>query len=421
VARLREVTKKRNSATMHRLISSSKKNQLDKRSNQFEKDIPLNEYEHVIIDEASMVTTELLYDFLQAYPKIKRLTLVGDVNQLPPIGWGSMMQQIMKSETIPTYRLTTNYRVYTMSGERDGVIMNANAIISHDPVYPFDFVPTTNFSLHEGPIERVFDILKGCFASSIKAEQIVIITPFNRYLEVLNKTFQSIYNVGARSVTDSRGVKWMIGDRVMLTQNDEDIGVFNGESGLITDITSKAVLVDFKQSGCHEFLLEPTQERANAQQGYAQKYNFRGTMPDEIRDGDEGDYDDERTVKNLAHSYALTVDKSQGSEWDFVILYVPEFSGGSFLNRNRIYTAITRTKRCCWVVVSDISLLNIAAVKLPAYRCENLARRLKDALPNLKPFRVPPPVQELEMTNDIRGTPEMPPGMEDQIDWDDYQ
>lgn len=400
VARIREVTKKRNPSTMHRLISNTRKNRLDKRSNQFEKDIPLVEYEHVIIDEASMVTTELLYDFLQAYPNIQKLTLIGDVNQLLPIGWGSLFYQLLKSETIPTYRLTTNYRVYTADGERDGIILNANAMVTHDPMYPFEFVQTSNFSVIEGPIERVYDIIRGCFSGGVRAEQLVVITPYNRSLDILNRTFQDIYNEGARFTTDSRGVKWMISDRVMLTENDQEIGVFNGESGTIRDITQQAILVDFGQSGCHEFLLEPNH------QGRTNHYYRRHQYVDEVLDGDEGDIDDERTVKRLIHSYALTVDKSQGSEYDFVIVYIPEFNTGSFLNKNRIYTSITRTKRACWMVVTDTDALNIAAVKSPPYRCENLARRLSGNLPNIKPFKLTPPIPAIEMNGDMPIMPE---------------
>jgi len=402
VARIREITKKRNPATMHRLISNTRKNQLDKRSTQFEKDIPLADYEHVIIDEVSMVTTELLYDFVNAYPNIKKLTLVGDVNQLQPIGWGSLFYEILKSETIPTYTLTTNYRVYCADGERDGIILNANAIIHQDPLYPFEFTLTSNFNIIEGPIERVYDIIRGCFSSGIRSDQLVIITPYNRWLDIINRTFQDIYNVGARNVTDSRGVKWMIGDRVMLTENDQEIGVFNGESGTIRDITQKAVLVDFGESGSHEFLLEPTHDgRINYQQGTPNQYYKRGRAMDDVMDGDEGDIDDERTVKRIIHAYAMTVDKSQGSEWDFEIFFVPEFNTGSFLNKNRIYTALTRAKRAVWVVVSDIDSMNITSVKSPPYRCENLSRRLSSKLPNIKPFVISRPNDTLEMLNDL--------------------
>lgn len=420
VARIREVTKKKNASTIHRLISNARRNQLDRRSTQFEKDMPLNDYNYVIIDEASMVTMELLYDFLQAYPDIKHLILVGDVNQLAPIGWGTLLQQLIKSETIPVYKLTTNFRVYTANGDRDGIILNANAMITHDPQYPFEFVETNNFSIIEGPIERVYDIIRGCFAGGVKAEQIVILTPYNKCLDVLNRTFQSIYNVGARSVTDSRRVIWMIGDRVMLTENDQEIGVFNGETGIIRDITEAAILVDFGASGCHEFLLEPTVEgRANFNQGATSKYNYRNKMVDEVLDGDEGDIDEERTVKRLQHAFALTIDKSQGSEWDFVIGFIPEFNTGSFLCRNRIYTMCTRTKRCFWGVVPDKSLFETAAVRAPAYRCDNLARRLTAQLPNLKPFKLAPVLKQLEMEGDANDF--IPADvMDNGIDCDDF-
>lgn len=422
VARIREVTKKRNPSTIHRLIANTKKNHLDVRSTQFEKDIPLSEYEYVVMDEGSTTTTELTYDFLQAYPNIKHLILIGDVNQLPPIGWGSMFYELVKSETVPTYRLTTNYRVYTTNGQRDGVIMNANAIINHDRNYPFEFIPTDNFTIVDGPIERVYDIVRGCFSANILPEQIVILSPVKSVLEQLNRTFQDIYNVGARYVTDSRGVKWMIGDRVMLTSNEMSIGVFNGEQGTVRDITDKAILIDFGTSGCHEFLLEPSyDERINVPQGMAAPYWRRGQMVEQVMDGDEGDYSDELTVKKLDHAYAITIDKSQGSEWDFVILCIQEFNTGSFLNMNRIYTAITRTKRACWCVVADIESFNTVAVKAPGFRCENLAKRLTARLPNLKPYQLPPPVQDLEMKNDLQANDVPADYFEDGFDFDDYE
>jgi hypothetical protein len=420
VARIREVTAKRSPSTIHRLISNSRKDKMDRRSNKFEKEMDLADFEHIIIDEISMVTTELLYELLQAYPNVKRITFFGDSNQLPPIGWGSLFSQIMKSETVPTYRLTTNFRVYTADGERDGVILNANALISHDPVYPFEYSPTNNFVIHEGSVQRVHDIIKACYRSGLKAHQLVVLCPYNKDLPGLNRTFQEIYNEGARFVTDSRGVRWMVGDRVMLTENDADIGVYNGESGTVRDITDKALLVDFGYSGVHEFLLEPTQEGRNFyQQGAAANGYHQGRRTQEVMDGDEGGYDDERTVKRLTHSYVITIDKSQGSEYDFVILYISEFNTGSFLNKNRLYTGITRTKRCCWVCTTDTGALEAASVKALPFRCENLGRRLRVTLPELKPFRLPPPNLALEMNGDITMTPDEAAAMDFGYDCDD--
>jgi hypothetical protein len=399
VSRIREVTKKRCPSTIHRLIANAKKDKLDKKYTQFEKDTPLSDFTHLVIDESSTVCQELAYDLLLAYPNIEQLTLIGDPNQLEPIGSGAFFNQIVKSETIPTYELSTNYRVYTPDGEKDGIILNANALINHNPNYPFEYYETNNFSLIEGPVERVYDIIQGCFAAGIKPEQLVIITPYNRYIDLLNSKFREIYNKEDKYVVDSRNIKWMIGDRVMLTENISDIGVFNGESGTIKDITEKAVLVDFGNSGCHEFLLEPDFTKTFYKGNFTRKYNIRGKSADEVLEEDS--FDDQITVKKLIHCYCITVDKSQGSEWDFVIFFIPEFTNSSFINRNRIYTALTRAKRCVWCVVSDIQSFNIASIKPPPFRCENLYKRLQNKLPNLKPFKLNSYNPLLEMNGNL--------------------
>jgi hypothetical protein len=395
VSRIREVSKNRNASTLHRLISNASKMKTDDEA-----------FEHLIIDETSMVTTELLYNVLQVYPNIKKLTLVGDVNQLPPISWGDLFHQIIKSETIPTYRLTTNYRVYTATGERDGIILNANALITHDNVYPFDYVATSNFSVIEGGAESVYAIINGCYASGIKVEQLGIITPYNRTLESLNKKFQEIYNKEAKGIVDGFGIKWLIGDRVMLIENDPDIGVFNGENGIIKDVNDKSIMVDFGH-GTYEYMLEEKQT-------YSKKF---------VDEDDEEYVSKERTVKKLTHSYAITIDKSQGSEWDFVIFYIPEFNKGSFLNKNRIYTALTRAKRCVWCVITDLECFNVVSVKNQAYRCDNLAKRLQSKLPNLKPFKIErPPILELEMNGDLPNIEGIPSEyMDNGFDCDDFE
>jgi len=410
VARIREVTKSQKPSTIHRLIYNAKQDPIKRKKSQFEKDIPLADYEHVIFDEASMITTELLYDFLTVYPDIKKLTFIGDANQLQPIGWGSFFQQMLKSETIPTYKLTTNFRVITKAGLKDGIILNANEIMTHDNRLPFEFIPAENFSVMEGSMERVYDIIRGCFNSGIKSKDLVVICPYNRYADQINRKFQTIYDMGGRKVTDTRGYTWSIGDRVMLTENDAEIGVFNGETGYIKDLTDKALLVDFGQAGCHEFLIEPTENnKTYTRYGQALGYSHQDGIA-EMAGEDEDVVDTERTVKKLALSFCITVDKSQGSEYPYVIVYIPEFNTGSFINKNRIYTAFTRSQTMCWIVVSDIFDLNAAAIKKSPMRFDNLAKRLSNKLPNLKPFKIP-----FKLTGDN----EMDCDMFDDFDMDD--
>lgn len=384
VARIREVTGKGNPCTIHRLIARAKKEDRPK-------------IEHLVVDEASMVTTELLYQLLIRYPEVKQLTLVGDVNQLSPIGWGCLLRELILSETIPVYRLNTNYRVYRENGQRDGIILNANAVLSTGPGEYFTFTSTDNFSVIDGaqmamkdgarPIsEYVHAIVGGCQESGIQCNQLVVITPFNKEIPELNKRFQQIYDVGARFVNDIDGTKWMIGDRVMLTVNDPEIGVYNGETGIISDVSEQSVWVDFGELKKHEFPLLPKTKKED---------NGRKIT-------EEGDViDDERTIKRLIHSYAITVDKSQGSEYDFVIYYIPYFVGGSFLNQNRNYTAMTRAKRCIWCVVPSTRDFEAVATKPAPHRYEALQFRLQDKLPKIPIYSAPDPNSYLTMENDI--------------------
>lgn len=372
VARLREVTKKRSPCTIHRLLANTRRTSLDFRSNQFEKDIPLRDYEHIIVDEASMVTSELFFDLVQAYPDVEKFTFVGDVNQLQPIGWGSLFKELLESGKVPTYRLTNNFRVLSKNENADGIISNTVRLVSGE--VPFRFKEEHNFSILEGPEERVFDLVKDCLSRGVKVDDLVILTPFNKSLLSLNKTFQDIYCHG-EGVTDSRGVTWKVGDRVMLTENDASIGVFNGETGFVKEVSDNAILVEFGSTGCHEFPLESTGEREEYEYATAATFLKQGKEIQEVKDGDEGELDN-RSVKRLVHAYALTVDKSQGSEWENVIFFVPELAAHSFLHRNRVYTALTRAKKNVWVVVSDTDAFNDVAPGLPPFRCDNLSVRL---------------------------------------------
>jgi len=283
VSRIREIIKRPTPSTMHRLIA---------RAN------IVNKFAHLIIDEASMVTTELLYQFFKAFPHPYKITLVGDINQLPPIGWGSLMEQLMKSGRVPTYRLTQNHRLEmtsvmcadgTIKEMSNGIMINANKLIEYDAEdpEPFDFVQTDNFQVMEGSIELVYDVIRALYQSNIPSDQITVITPYNKELDELNKTYQEIYNEGNRSVIDSRGKLWMIRDRVIMLNNEYKINIFNGEEGSVVDILDESIMVMFKDGIRYEFKLE-SQKESNE---------------------NEDEESDELTVKKLGHSFALSIHK----------------------------------------------------------------------------------------------------------------
>jgi hypothetical protein len=356
VARNREVIKRRSPATMHRLISQAS-------------GVP--KFKHLIIDECSMVTTETMYQFLKTFPGKYKITLVGDPNQLQPISWGAFFEQLINSGKVPISQLTTNHRYLGGANvTKDGIICNALNIINYTPPVasddPFDdffddedctpqgfsFVSTENFSLYEGDLTLVHNIVRLLYQSNIKANELTIVTPFNADLVDLNRACQEIYNDNGKSVTDLTA-RWVIGDRVMMLENNYEINVMNGEEGNVTQINPDSITVTFSDGSEHNFKLQTYHQNDNDE--YVKK---------------------ELTTRCLIHSYAVTCHRAQGSEWSYVIVYIPKTKNTSFVTRNLVYTAITRARRAVWMV-GDISTITAAATQYSARRHDNLSSRLQ--------------------------------------------
>ena len=345
VARIREVIDKKEPMTMHLSITMAGKKTPD--------------FNHLIIDEASMVTSELLYDFTQKFGHDYRITLIGDPNQLTPIGWGTLFDQMIKSGVVPTYTLTMCHRV---EGIDSGILINANNIVEcADPHYngpPFEFEETDNFNILDGDLSVIKELITVLQDNGVPHNKITVISPYNKYLVQINQICQEIYNDIKRSVRDEKGISWRISDRVMMTQNNYKINVMNGEEGLITDLSNERIQVTFKDGTNHLFDLScDTQSNA----------------PDT-----EMGYKKQLTTDSLVHSFGVSVHRYQGSEADYVILYIPESKPSKFLNRNLLYTGITRARKIIWMV-GDYDTMVRAATTAPAYRCDNLAQRLREA------------------------------------------
>jgi nucleoside-triphosphatase THEP1 len=327
VSRLREVTQKP-AYTVHSLIHNSSLTSNTK------------EY-HVIVDECSMVRTPLLHKLLTKI-KATKLTLVGDRNQLHPIGWGAFMDELLKSRAVPVATLTRNHR------NTDGIMLNCTSILERRSLEPYN-----NFKLIPGNDEIVESILVELKERGVKKDQIRIITPYKVNIPNLNTLFQELYREGQTTRIAFGDSTWYVGDTVLFNKNNNALQVFNGDEGKVTTVDSSCMYVSHPR-------------HASLQITNGRRHN----------DDDEADVDT-YSINDITLSYTITVDKSQGSEYDYLIFYLPLSAEAScFLNVNRLYTAISRAKMYCWCV-GNIACMNIAIQQNPPHRNDNLHTRLK--------------------------------------------
>lgn len=331
----------------------------------------------IFIDEASMLNAELFYELITTMKRWQtkpfRLILVGDINQLPPIAWGSVMSAMMASKRVPIYRLTVNHRFNRDPAFRCGITINANNIIHYRPeIGPFAIEQTQNFIFRHTANDEALNSIKALIVDFKRAnapiDQVTILTPYNRDLHDLNMAFKAIYLPGQVSRTDIRGNNWGVGDRVAQTENDYNIDVMNGEEGRITEVRDTSILVAFP-NGVHEFFFPLTVTKEKRKRS-----EHDGNILLERKDAG-------LSTATLLHCFASTVHRSQGSEFFFTIIYLPSMGkGGNHLNLSLLYTAVTRARKACVVLSQEETYANAATNPIP-FRCEYLSRRLVDAIP----------------------------------------
>jgi GTPase SAR1 family protein len=346
VARIREVTEKKEPATLHMMISQAKNKTKTKET-----------FKCLILDEASMITVELLYEFLQTFKFNYSIIFVGDINQLPPISWGNLLESLIGCKIVPVTILKTVHR--TGTNEDNGILINANRIVrfknetDDEDQQEFEFEITNNFKVIPGDLETVKNMLTVLKNNGIPSEKIVVISPYNRDLEIINDISSTLYNGNNRSINDAQKKLWRIADRVMLIENNYTVNLMNGSEGIVTDvdIVQEQISVKFAEAS----------------------YIFKTCAVLEDDDGNK-----ELNTKSLVHSFAVSVHRFQGSELDYVIGYIPTGNpSSSFLNSNLLYTLITRTKKIIWLI-GDIETIVRSATTKPSWRCSNLTKRITE-------------------------------------------
>jgi exodeoxyribonuclease V alpha subunit len=326
--RLTEVTS-REASTIHRLLETS----IDPATGEMvflkDEDNPLKA-DAVIVDEMSMVDILLLESLLRAIPQRKRLILVGDPDQLPPVGPGFPFSDILRSNQISAVRLTEIFR----QAQQSLIVMNAHRVNQgqmpelRNRKSDFFFLPCRT---EDEVCKTVADLCSRRLPQNmgIPSDQIQVLTPTRKGAVGtvnLNKLLQHTLNPASATKKERPYGDFLFreGDRVMQIRNNYDImwkatdgssigtGIFNGDVGVLKEI-------------------DQSMETATA-----------------IYDDREVDYDFTQLVE-LESAYAMTVHKSQGSEYRAVILCA--WGGSPYLmNRSILYTAITRARQLLIVV-----------------------------------------------------------------------
>ena len=326
--RLTEVTGEE-ASTIHRLLET----EIDPATGMMvftrDMDNPLK-CDAVIIDEMSMVDVQLLYALLQAIPSGKRLILVGDPDQLPPVGPGFPFSDMLRSGMLPTVRLTEIFR----QAQESLIVMNAHRV-NRGELPDLKNVKSDFFFMRRQNEESLASLIRDLCTTrlpnnmGIPADQIQVLSPTRKGgvgTANLNKILQEALNPASPDKKEKSFGDYVFreGDRVMQIRNNYDIvwkkcdgsavgtGIFNGDVGTVLEIDPGAETMTIRF------------------------------------DDREADYDFTQLIE-LEPAYAMTVHKSQGSEYRAVILTA--WNGSPYLlSRSILYTAITRARELLIIV-----------------------------------------------------------------------
>ena len=317
----------------------------------------------IIIDEMSMVDIALMHSLLLAVTAGTRLILVGDENQLPSVGPGNVLRDIIRSGCFPVVELK---KIFRQASESD-IVVNAHKINRGELVtinnksrdffflkrYDADIIIRVVIALIQEKLPRYVDA---------KPYEIQVLTPMRKGLlgvERLNQILQRYLNPPDEKKKEKEIGQRLFreGDKVMQVKNnyqleweilgrykipvDKGVGVFNGDTGIMTEIN------EFAETATVEF-----------EDGRQAEYSFK-------------------QLEELELAYAVTIHKSQGSEYPAVIL--PILSGPRMLmNRNLLYTAVTRARKCVTVVGSETTFAEMIRNEKQQQRYSSLDRRIRE-------------------------------------------
>lgn len=323
------------------------------------------ETDAIIIDEMSMVDIHLLHAFLKAVTVGTRVILVGDVNQLPSVGPGNVLKDIIQSHEFNVVRLTKIFR----QAAESNIITNAHKINAGEPI-KLDNKSKDFFMLQRDDVTMIIRVMLSLVMEKMpkyvnaSMYDIQVLTPMRKGelgVEKLNQILQRYLNppTSDKKEKEFRDSIFREGDKVMQIKNnyqieweirnrlniciDKGTGVFNGDCGIIKEINTFAetITVEFDETKQVE-------------------YPFSG-------------------LEELELAYAITIHKAQGSEYPAVV--IPLLTGPRMLfNRNLLYTAVTRAKSCVTIVGSATMVQRMIDNTMEQKRYSSLHTRIKEIM-----------------------------------------
>jgi exodeoxyribonuclease V alpha subunit len=343
-------------ATLHRLLQLRPGGDAA-----FDRDRPLDA-DLVVVDEASMLDVLLANKLVKAIPTGAHLLLVGDVDQLPSVGAGEVLRDLLAAERLPRVRLTKVFR----QAQQSGVVTNAHRINAGQP--PITRGLDDFFLFAEDDPDQVGDLVVDVVANRLPRRfgldprrEVQVLCPMHRGpagAGALNERLQAALTPAREGLAERRfgGRVYRVGDKVMQIRNNYDkgqAGVFNGSVGVVTALS-----------------LEDSELRVLLDEDEEVRYGF-----DEL---DE-----------LTHAYAVSIHRAQGSEYPCVVIPLTT-SAWLMLQRNLLYTAVTRAKRIVVLVGSKRALAKAVRTPGAGRRYTALTERLRPGRAGLSQRRAGP-------------------------------
>lgn len=338
-ARRLEAAAGKKAQTVHRLLEYNVTGEFGKNADD------LLETQAVIIDEASMLDIFLFYHLLDALPLGCHLILVGDVDQLPSVGAGSVLQDLIQSGKMPVVRLREVFR----QAEVSPIVRNAHRInrgMMPECVEDSDF-SMVEFADEEQAATYITELYAGT-AGGQNWQVLQILSPMHKGIcgvQNLNRLLQERVNPASpdkQEIAQPGGIVLRLGDKVMQIRNNYEKEVYNGDIGQITEVAGKTLRVWYPDRPDGEYVTY-----------------------------EDGEYDE------LQLAYAMTVHKSQGSEYGQVVLVLVP---GHYvmLQRNLLYTAVTRARRKVILVGTKAALQTAVSNDRTRRRYSLLKERLQE-------------------------------------------